>query len=188
MVSAVVSATQDVEHAVAVDLSALLSPLTETEKARGGTETKKTTGEGAVASFRGVLPHLHLGDHASLCNETLAAKLTPGTRIDRLLVLELDRRGVPVVSLKPLLLSSVRASSSSSSSSSSKQGHEAFIPRGPSDLSPGDVVAGFVSRVESFGVFVKFFGRFTALCPRSMSADRRVEDTRGMFDEGDSVR
>ncbi|CAN0287276.1 unnamed protein product, partial [Ectocarpus sp. 8 AP-2014] len=40
----------------------------------------------------------------------------------------------------------------------------------------------------SFGVFVRFLGRFTALCPRSMAADRMVEDPSGMFEEGDSAR
>lgn len=142
---------------------------------------KKSRAKQAAVSTTvpGVLPHTHLGDHASVCGETLAAQLTPGTVIDQVLVLEVDKMGVPTVTLKPLLLSVVARSG---------EDKEAFVPGAASDVSPGDLIAGYVCRVESFGVFVRFLGRFTALCPRSMVADRMVEDPRGMFEEGDSAR
>ncbi|CAM9452483.1 unnamed protein product, partial [Hapterophycus canaliculatus] len=135
-----------------------------------------------------VLPHAHLGDHASVCGETLAAKMAAGAKVEQLLVLEVDRKGVATVSLKPLLLSAAAARSETKSSKRGGRGEEAFIPRTAGDVSVGDLVVGFVSKVEGFGVFVKFLGRFAALCPRSMAADRAVEDPRGMFTEGDSVR
>lgn len=161
-----VSAKQGIENVIVFDLSTLNN-----EKKPAAT----------VTVVRGILPYFHMGDHASVCDETLATKLSPGTSIEELLVVEVDRQGLPIVSLKPLLLSAAV----------SKEGggeQEAVIPEDSSELSPGDLVAGFVSRVESFGVFVKFLGRFSALCPRSMAADRRVEDPRGMFTQGDSVR
>lgn len=159
---------------ISIDL--LFSPTSISKKKKK--EKKKSS---SSTTIRGGLPISHLGDHASVCDETLAAKLPPGTNISKLLVLEIDKMGMPIVSLKPLLLSAVAASADG-------QGKEAFLPREVSDLAPGDLVAGFVSRVEYFGVFVKFLGRFSALCPRSMTADRMVEDPRGMFTEGDSVR
>lgn len=142
----------------------------------------------------GFLPHAHLGDHASVCNETLAARLRPGTVLNRLLVVEIDRRGVPLLSIKPLLLRCATSDqhlfvTSESPDKKKVDGgkQEAFMPRGLSDLSPGDLVAGFVSRVETFGVFVRFLGGFTGLAPRALVDDKRVEDPTGMFGEGDSV-
>lgn len=146
------------------------------------------------ATIRGVIPLAHLGDHASIINQTLAARLKAGTSLERLLVVEVDKRGVPLLSLKPLLLLSARPAEQCAMDNG-VEGDEktptkgqAFIPRGVSDLSPGDLVAGFVSKVETFGVFVRFLGGFTALAPRAMVADRPVEDPTGMFVEGDSVR
>lgn len=162
--------------------------------------TDKTTPGGSTGKkteniIRGVLPFVHLGDHASLCDENLAARLTQGTSLERLVVVEVNRLGVPVVSLKPLLLLSATSAEKRRMDIDEGDGDEnktnkveAFIPRGASELSPGDLVAGFVSKVETFGVFVRFLGRFTALAPKAMVADRLVENPTGMFEEGDSVR
>lgn len=175
-VSGVVSGNQNLDGAVMIDLH------TTTPKSTKSKKKQPTT-------ISAVLPHLHLGDHASVCGETLAAAMTPGTQIEQLLVLDVDRKGVPTVTLKPLLLSAA-AAGESGTKSSKKGGQEvqAFIPKAAGDVSVGDLVIGFVSKVESFGVFVKFLGRFAALCPRSMVADRAGEDISGMFTEGDSVR
>lgn len=169
---------------LAVDLI-FSSPSSSKKKKKDKKSSAKSSS--SSTTIRGVLPISHLGDHASVCDETLASKLTPGTSIDKLLVLEVDKSGVPIVSLKPLLLSAA-AAAAKAASGGDEESKEAFLPREASELSTGDLVAGFVSRVESFGVFVKFLGRFSALCPRSMVADRTVEDPRGMFTEGDSVR
>ena len=176
----VASAPARADGSVALDLIA--SPPSSSKKKK---KDKKSSAKSSSSAVRGVLPISHLGDHASVCDETLASKLPPRTSVDKLLVLEVDKSGVPIVSLKPLLLSAAAAKAASGADGESK---EAFLPREASELSPGDLVAGFVSRVESFGVFVRFLGRFSALCPRSMVADRTVEDPRGMFTEGDSVR
>lgn len=178
IVSGVVSANQGADGVVAIDLTPV-SEAPSTSKPDG--KKKKKTPEKPV-TVRGVLPNRHMGDHASVCGETLATALTPGTEIEQLLVVEVDRMGVPTVSLKPLLLTAAAGHGRSDDDKG------AFVPKSAADVSPGDLIAGFVSRVESFGVFVKFFGRFSALCPRSMAADRVVEDPTGMFTEGDSVR
>lgn len=188
MVSGVVSSNQHVDGMVVMDLTASISPTSSPGGSSSSSSSKKSK-EQKKATARGVLPHPHLGDHASVCVETLAAALTPGTTVQDLLVLEVDKMGVPTVSLKPLL---VAASTSTSAKGEPEEGdgdgRKSFIPKSASDVAVGDLLAGYVSRVESFGVFVKFLGRFTALCPRSMAADRVVEDPSGMFTEGDSVR
>ena len=177
------SSTQNTDGVVVMELTALTPPPTPDSSSKQS--KKKKNAKSKPATARGILPHPHLGDHASVCGETLAAGLIPGTAVEELLVLEVDRMGVPIVSLKPLLLT---AAAYAKSGSEEGDDRNAFIPKAASDVSVGDLVCGYVSRVESFGVFVKFLGRFTALCPRSMAADRVVEDPSGLFEEGDSVR
>lgn len=191
IVSGVVSANQGtVDGVIMIDLTHATETPPSTWKPEGTKKKKKK--QKKPATVRGVLPIRHLGDHASVCGEALAAALTPGKEIEQLLVLDVDRKGVPTVSLKPLLLSAASAAATATAvgngNGRSEDGKQAFVPKGSSEISPGDLVAGFVSGVESFGVFVKFLGSFSALCPRSMAADRAVEDPTGMFTEGDSVR
>eukprot|EP00903_Cladosiphon_okamuranus_P010099 g9564.t2 len=184
MVSGVVSSTQNTDGMVVMDLTSSTSSPPSPFSA-----SKKNKKNAKPATARGVLPHAHLGDHASVCGEaTLAAALAPGTTVEELLVLEVDRTGVPIVSLKPLLLQAVKSRSEKEQGQGQVDDRKAFIPKAASEVSVGDLLCGYVSRVESFGLFVKFLGRFTALCPRSMVADRVVEDPSGLFTEGDSVR
>ncbi|CAN0308559.1 unnamed protein product, partial [Discosporangium mesarthrocarpum] len=63
-----------------------------------------------------------------------------------------------------------------------------FVPSSASDVCVGDVLAGCVSRVQGFGVFVRFFGGFSALCPRAFVGSRAVDGPEGVFQEGDSIR
>lgn len=183
VVSGIVSAKQKDMGVVAVDLVRAFGDNGEDEL---------PTCE--AVTTRGILPYAHLGDHASLCDKTLADKLSAGTKIERLLVIEINRRGVPLVSMKPLLLMCGASNAAKSDdvdmggAMSREHVEGAFVPRGISDVASGEVVAGFVSRVEPFGVFVRFLGGFSALCPRSAVSDRAVEDPTGMFVEGDSVR
>lgn len=191
-VAGVVSSNQNVDGVVVMDLTAS-TPLSTSSPGSSSKKKKKTNNKNAKpATGRGVLPHPHLGDHASVCGEGLAAALTPGTAVEELLVLEVDKMGVPTVTLKPLLLKAASGAKSGLGSKEEEEGggddRQAVIPKAASDVSVGDLLCGYVSRVESFGVFVKFLGRFTALCPRSMAADRVVEDPSGLFKEGDSVR
>lgn len=184
--SGVVSSTQNTDGVVVMDLTGS-APPSASEPGSSSNKKSKKKKNAKPATARGVLPHQHLGDHASVCGETLAAALAPGTTIEELLVLEVDKMGVPIVSLKPLLLKAV-ANAKSGLGEGQGDDRKAFIPKAASEVSVGDLLCGYVSRVEPFGVFVKFLGRFAALCPRSMAADRVVEDPSGLFTEGDSVR
>jgi rRNA biogenesis protein RRP5 len=58
-----------------------------------------------------------------------------------------------------------------------------------SDLQPGDVVTGKVAKVEEFGVFVLVDNSVNVrgLCHRSEIAEKRIEDARKLFNEGDVV-
>lgn len=62
------------------------------------------------------------------------------------------------------------------------------IPSRIEDVSPGDVVAGYVSSIKEFGVFVSFVGGFSALCRRSFLVDERLPSPEKRFTLGDSVR
>lgn len=192
VVSGVVSTTQAISGAVEMDLTLLASPTITSTSPASTTKKGKKKQKPAAVTAKGILPHVHLGDHASVCGPPLAAALAPGTAVEELVVLEVDKMGVPTVSIKPLLLTAAAAAAAKRGSPEAAVAagdeREAFIPKSAEDVSPGDLLAGFVSRVETFGVFVKFLGRFAALCPRSMAADRVVEDPSGMFTEGDSVR
>ncbi|KAI1375939.1 nucleic acid-binding protein [Hypoxylon crocopeplum] len=59
-----------------------------------------------------------------------------------------------------------------------------------SDLREGQVVAGKVRKVEEFGAFVVIEGsaNVSGLCHRSEMAEKRVEDARKLFNEGDRVK
>lgn len=166
IVNGTVAETQDVENAVVMDLSV-------TSKSPSDID-----GNGKPSHVRGVLPYIHMGDHASLCNKTFVEKLVPGTEIDRVLVLSVDKHGVSTVSLKPLLISSVLDPSRCGG---------AFMPREVFGISYGDLLVGFVSEVKTFGVFVTFLGGFTGLCPRDLVGGRQVKSHRSMV-KGDSVR
>ncbi|CAM9127824.1 unnamed protein product [Choristocarpus tenellus] len=149
-----------------------------------------------------LLPLSHLADKASL-GPTFAAGLTVGQKLGSALVIEVDRRGRPILSLKPLLLSVAAENDKNEENGLEQQtlgGNEepkvevcsemtpSVTPTRSDDLSHGDVLSGFVSRVETFGIFIRFFGGFTALCPRVMAADGGADDLQAMFQEGDSIR
>lgn len=168
VVSGTVAESQDVENALVIDLSVTSRPKSPSDN----------DGNGKPSHVRGVLRYIHLGDHASLCNKTLVKKLTPGTEIDRLLVLSVDKDGVATVSLKPLLISSVLDPSRCGG---------AFMPREIFDIAYGDLLVGFVSEVKSFGLFVTFLGGLTVLCPRDLVGARQGKNHRTML-KGDSVR
>ncbi|KAJ5587071.1 RRNA biogenesis protein RRP5 [Penicillium hispanicum] len=58
------------------------------------------------------------------------------------------------------------------------------------DLKPGQIVTGKVRKVEEFGAFVVVDGsaNVSGLCHRSEMAEKRVEDARTLYDEGDAVK
>lgn len=58
------------------------------------------------------------------------------------------------------------------------------------DLKVGQIVTGKVRKVEEFGAFIVVDGsaNVSGLCHRSEMADKRVEDARTLYDEGDAVK
>ncbi|KAJ5558964.1 hypothetical protein N7461_002936 [Penicillium sp. DV-2018c] len=58
------------------------------------------------------------------------------------------------------------------------------------DLKVGQIVTGKVRKVEEFGAFIVVDGssNISGLCHRSEMADKRVEDARKLYDEGDAVK
>ncbi|KAF3018633.1 rRNA bioproteinsis protein rrp5 [Penicillium rubens] len=58
------------------------------------------------------------------------------------------------------------------------------------DLKEGQIVTGKVRKVEEFGAFIVIDGssNISGLCHRSEMADKRVEDARKLYDEGDAVK
>ncbi|OGE47522.1 hypothetical protein PENARI_c042G01624 [Penicillium arizonense] len=58
------------------------------------------------------------------------------------------------------------------------------------DLKTGQIVTGKVRKVEEFGAFIVVDGsaNISGLCHRSEMADKRVEDARTLYDEGDVVK
>ncbi|KAJ5713657.1 uncharacterized protein N7483_010838 [Penicillium malachiteum] len=58
------------------------------------------------------------------------------------------------------------------------------------DLKVGQVVTGKIRKVEEFGAFIVVDGskNVSGLCHRSEMADKRVQDARTLYDEGDAVK
>lgn len=114
----------------------------------------------------------------------LSSKMVPhysiGTEITGALILSENKKTL-ILSLKPLLLTAAR--------DSGEEGDEAIsVPNKVADLLPGQIVAGYIFKVESYGVMVRFRGELTALVPRPNVADRFVSTPEGLFTVGDSIR
>lgn len=58
------------------------------------------------------------------------------------------------------------------------------------DLKPGQIVTGKIRKVEDFGVFIVIDGanRLSGLCHRSQIADRKVDNVKDLYQEGDQVK
>ncbi len=179
-VSGVVEKVQDPYAYVRVDAAGA-------QKGKGKKDGSEE--QGALA----LLHKHHLGDHAALADQLLA-RLAKGQRVEGALVLETRREGGALLSLKPLLLSAAGGGvldPESAADEEEVEGEEAEAGAVATltDLRAGKTrLCGYVSRVEPFGLFVRFVGGQVALAPRALIADRFVEDAQGLFREGDSVR
>ncbi|KAJ5398020.1 hypothetical protein N7509_006133 [Penicillium cosmopolitanum] len=58
------------------------------------------------------------------------------------------------------------------------------------DLKVGEIVTGKIRKVEEFGAFIVIdkSANVSGLCHRSEMADKRIEDARKLYDEGDAVK
>lgn len=126
-------------------------------------------------------------------NKDLASSII-GAKVENAVVLE-DAKGKNVlISVKPLLCQAKGSTPSFPLHLSAVGNDESlptdvlFLPASPSDVHPGQVVAGFVHKVEEFGVLVKFLNGFIALIPLPNIGDKFVSDASNLFTIGDSVR
>jgi ribosomal protein S1 len=148
-----------------------------------------------------VLSKLHLADSA-LTSKAVASSpaFAVGARVEDALLLSSKGKNIQI-SKKPLLvqIAKLQMASSSLVSSGKKKsiseqlesnsaGSDTSIPCRVSDLAPGQLVAGVVWNVESYGVLVKFRDNLTALAPRANLADKFVPTPVGLFEVGDSIR
>ncbi|PMD22120.1 nucleic acid-binding protein [Hyaloscypha hepaticicola] len=64
------------------------------------------------------------------------------------------------------------------------------VPISFSDIKVGQVITGKIRKVEEFGVFILIDGsdKVSGLCHRSEMAEKRVEDVKKLYEEGDSVK
>ena len=117
-----------------------------------------------------------------------------GARVVNALVLD-DAKGKNVlISVKPLLcrakgsLPTFPLHQSMAAVGTEEPLGELLLPAVPSDVHPGQVVAGFVHKVEEFGVLVKFLKGLIALIPLPNIGDKFVSDAANLFTSGDSIR
>jgi ribosomal protein S1 len=118
-------------------------------------------------------------------------RLVVGMRIENLIVLSNSNNSAVTLSMKPLLCSALGFSKHflfGQIGDSSQLIDRFVLPKNCTELMPGQVVVGCVSRVEDFGVLVKFIDDFVALIPRPNISDRFVTSPVGIFTVGDSIR
>lgn len=114
-----------------------------------------------------------------------------GQTIDRAIVINSGKTGktnTVTISTKPLFLAAAGVVSSFDGRFSSRPMETMSIPSKIADLSPGHLVVGYIWKVESYGILVKFRDGMTALAPRPNVADRFISSPVGLFEVGDAVR
>eukprot|EP01036_Dinobryon_divergens_P026442 gene26442-35097_t len=131
----------------------------------------------------------------------------PGYRIENAVVLSAAGRTVHI-SMKPLLVAALKQSLLQGISTTSEDktlavpstlsttplgklaegNEEVSVPQHIGSLTPGQVVVGYIHKVESFGVIVRFRGTLSALAPRPNIADRFISTAVNLFNVGDSIR
>ena len=109
-----------------------------------------------------------------------SALFAVGSKIEGALVLSTVKK-VANLTMKPLLLAAARASPSSAATGIS-------LPSTATELAPGQLVAGFIVKMDTYGVLVRFRESLTALVPRPNVADKFVATPEGLFRVGDAVR
>ncbi len=124
----------------------------------------------------GTLPAVQITDHPALREHALPLMQTyaaPGTVLEHLLVVSLDRTGVPLLSMKPSLIAAVKQNK---------------VPSALDQVHPNTLLHGFVKNITDFGVFVGFLANVTGLAPRANLSDHFVTDVKDFFSIGQSVQ
>jgi ribosomal protein S1 len=132
-----------------------------------------------------VLEKYQLGDFSDDISHLLhSPKFQVGQRISNALVLREDSKFV-YLSLKPLLLFTAHHQEKCQ-----KQNNEPAIriPGNLAEVAPGLCVAGYITKVEPFGVIIQFRNRLSALVPRPSLSDRFISTPEGIFSVGMSAK
>lgn len=137
----------------------------------------------------------HFYDFASTAETVFNSPVCPikeGFRVEKALVLW-EQSNILYLTMKPLLLhaasttASTQLSSTSTTSTQLSSTEQITVPSRVADLTPGQVVAGYVVSVENF-VLVRFRRNLKALAPRPNIADKFVSTPQGLFVVGDAIR
>lgn len=131
------------------------------------------------------LHQLQLCDIAAYSIEIFSSgKYSSGTRIENAVVLtdksNSKHSGGITISIKPLIVEVAQKSKTKVSI--------LHFPYKVTDLIPGQELVGYVHKVESYGVLVRFRDTMTALAPRPNVADKFISSPVGLFNIGDSIR
>jgi ribosomal protein S1 len=132
----------------------------------------------------------HLCDIASHC-AALFAKINdflPAGATVTGVHLGANKNGSINMSIKPLFLAVAGVKAADSEHVVTAAAQDMTIPNRIGDLHPGQLVAGSVWKVESYGILVRFRDGMTALAPRPNVADTFISSPVGLFNIGDSVR
>ena len=131
------------------------------------------------------LAHTHIADFSEFASALGAsARFAVGARLESAVVLSSFSRSGVVITMKPLLLTVAKGVFGANEADDLP----VSFPCRVADLAPGQILAGVVWKVDTYGVMVRFRDNLTALAPRPSIADRFVASPLGLFNVGDSVR
>jgi rRNA biogenesis protein RRP5 len=127
---------------------------------------------------RAHLPVAHLSDHSATAASLLPVYRTRvGSTIETAVVVSVVR-GVPQLTVKPLLVAAM----------SSKDASEwPAVPSSVDEMRAGQLLLGTIKRAESYGVFVAFADQCIALAAKAQLSDQYVSDPTEVFTVGQTV-
>ena len=192
------------------DVRSLVSETSPTAHGTESVESSRNSGESSIEAVCGTVIkkvddsiHLrlesgelallhrdHLSDSSSHSESmfTKAEELYPVGSSVKGVHLGVNKNGSVNISVKPLYLAVARIKSSLFTDAIYGDSQEVIIPSKIGDLSPGQILAGSIWKVESYGILVRFRNGMTALAPRPNIADAFISSPVGLFHVGDSVR
>lgn len=195
-VSALINASPAVENVVekspvkSVTANGVASSL----EVVSGTVIKSESDTIHVRLDSGSLALLHkdqLCDLASKCGPMFdkADELFPAGTTITAVNLGSNKNGSINISIKPLFLAIAGVKDDKATENVAfGTSQEITVPNKIGDLSAGQLVAGSVWKVESYGILVRFRDGMTALAPRPNVADTFITTPVGLFHVGDAVR
>lgn len=151
--------------------------------------------------------HKHqLFDFADTADSVFSASNNPfviGYKVNCALILSKNEKDTLMITCKPLLMSIAARNADKEGLLTEREKNyleqaeidlsendtePISIPKAVSDMSPGQIIAGYVMKVAATGVIVKFFDNLAAIAPRPNLMDKFVSTPVGLFNLGDSIR